>query len=147
MFGNDRASLRRVFLDVFAKQRAGQALEPLEALIARVIDMHAEYHGVLADPASLHRDQFPGTGDSNPFLHMAMHVAIGEQLAADRPSGLRDAYLKAGAHQPDNHSLEHAIMDCLGRVMWEAQRAGRAPDEAAYLACVRALASGGGMPR
>ena len=147
MFGNDRASLRRFFLDVFAKQRAGQALQPLESMVGGVTDMHPEYHALLADPESLHRDRFPGVGDGNPFLHMAMDVAIAEQVAADRPPGIRDAYLKAGARQPDKHALEHAIMECLGRAIWEAQSAGRAPDEAAYLGCVRALASSGGAPR
>ena len=147
MFGSDRASLRSFFLRVFARQRAGEPLEPLEAMVASVVDMHPEYHALLADPDSVHGDSFPGAGDGNPFLHMAMHVAIAEQLAADRPPGFRDAYVKAGPRHSDKHSLEHAVMECLGRVMWEARRAGKAPDEQAYLECVRALATPRGAPR
>ena len=136
MFGNDRASLRRFFLDVFAKQRDGATLEPLEATVGAVLGMHPEYHQLLADPDSVHRDTFPGMGDSNPFLHMAMHVSIAEQVSADRPAGIREAYLKACRRLPDTHTVEHAFMECLGETMWEAQRAGRAPDETAYLACI-----------
>jgi hypothetical protein len=28
-------------------------------------------------------------------------------------------------------------MECLGRMIWESQRAGRAPDGDAYIACVQ----------
>ncbi len=147
MFGSDRASLRRFFLEVFEKRRAGRALEPLETIVASVLDMHPEYHDVLADPESVHMDRFPGMGESNPFLHLAMHVAIAEQVAADRPPGIREAYLEASARRPDGHRVEHALMECLVATMRHAQRAGRPPDESAYLECVRRLAGAGWAPR
>ena len=140
MYGSDRKSLRQFFVTVLAREQAGEQLEPMQSLVAGIIRMHPEYHGILADPESLDRDHFPEAGDTNPFLHMAMHVAIAEQVAADRPAGVRELYLKAREHHSDTHVAEHAIMECLGKVMWEAQRAGRAPDEAAYLACLRRLA-------
>ena len=31
------------------------------------------------------------------------------------------------------HDAEHRIIECLAEAMWEAQRSGRPPDEAAYL--------------
>jgi hypothetical protein len=31
------------------------------------------------------------------------------------------------------------MMECLGQALWEAQRKGQAPDEAAYLECLKAL--------
>jgi hypothetical protein len=34
-------------------------------------------------------------------------------------------------------------MECLAHSLWEAQRAGRAPDEPGYLACLQRLA---GLP-
>ncbi|HKL76856.1 MAG TPA: DUF1841 family protein [Gammaproteobacteria bacterium] len=40
----------------------------------------------------------------------------------------------------DTHAAEHEMMECLGRSLWEAQRAGQEPDEQAYLECVRKLA-------
>ena len=147
MFGDDRARLRGFFLRVYARARAGEVLEPLESLVGNVIDMHPEYHPVLADAESLHRDRFPGARDGNPFLHMAMHVTIAEQLGSDRPAGLRDAYLKAAEVHPDNHHLEHAIMECLGQTMWQAQQHDAVPDEQAYLRCVQRLATRAKAPR
>ena len=34
-------------------------------------------------------------------------------------------------------------MECLGTMLWEAQRAGRAPDGNAYIACVQRRATRG----
>ena len=147
MFGGDRARLRGFFLQVHASRRAGKPLGPLESLVGDVIERHPEYHALLAEQESLYRDRFPETGDGNPFLHMAMHVTIAEQLASDRPVGFRDAYLKAAGHHSDNHHLEHAVMDCLGQVMWQAQQDGATPDEQAYLRCVQRLAAGVKGPR
>src|SRR5688572_21613590 len=42
-----REQLRRMYVEAWRKQRAGEALEPLEAQVARVIAEHPEYHGVL----------------------------------------------------------------------------------------------------
>lgn len=144
MYGSDRRSLRQFFLATFARERAGETLEPMQSLVAGIIRMHPEYHALLADPESVERDDFPGAGDTNPFLHMAMHVAIAEQVAVDRPAGVRDLYLQLRERLPDNHAVEHAVMECLGRIMWQAQHDGRAPDEQAYLACLARLAGGAG---
>jgi len=35
------------------------------------------------------------------------------------------------------HAAEHAMMEALGETLWEAQRAGAAPDEKGYLARLR----------
>ena len=146
MYGSDRKQLRQFFLDTFARAQAGEPLEPIQSVVAGIIRMHPEYHALLADPESVDRDHFPEAGDTNPFLHMAMHVAIAEQVQADRPAGVRELYLKARDRLPDNHAVEHAVMECLGRVMWAAQREGRAPDERAYLDCLRRLVEGAGGP-
>jgi hypothetical protein len=35
------------------------------------------------------------------------------------------------------HEAHHEAMDCLGRMIWESQRASRPPDGQAYLDCVQ----------
>ncbi len=140
MLVQDRDQARQVFLDAWAKRQAGAALEPLEAVVAGVIEAHPEYHGVLARPqAAIEADFEPAGGRENPFLHMGMHIAIHEQLATDRPPGIRALYRMAQARMPDTHALEHRLMECLGDVLWQARRTGRPPDERAYLECVRRL--------
>ena len=111
----------------------------MEQVIASVITAHPRYHGMLAEPASVFRD-FPLEGEeTNPFLHMAMHIAVIEQISSDRPVGIRACYdaLRGGYH--DTHELEHAMMACLSVSLREAQEANREPDEQAYLARIQQL--------
>ncbi|MBW2475391.1 MAG: DUF1841 family protein [Deltaproteobacteria bacterium] len=140
MFGQNREDLRRFFLTSWNKRSAGQPLQPLERLVAEVIEQHPEYHAYLGDEDQLQQDFGPEQGQTNPWLHMGMHITIGEQLGADRPPGIRSAYQRLVLRHGDSHAVEHAMMECLSAVLWEAQRSGTAPDEQAYLACVKKLA-------
>jgi len=140
MFGQNREQLRRFFQASWAKRLDGQALQPLERLVTDVIDQHPEYQPHLRDEEGLQREFSPDLGETNPWLHMGMHITLGEQLGADRPPGIRELYRQIAARHADRHTAEHAMMDCLGVVLWQAQRAGDAPDEAAYLECLRRLA-------
>ncbi|MCB1878369.1 MAG: DUF1841 family protein [Chromatiales bacterium] len=140
MYSQDRDQLRRVYCSVFAKMHDDAAMEPMEQAIARVIGMHPEYHRLLASPeTAIGADYLPEMGESNPFLHMGLHLALHEQLATDRPAGIRTAYQTLISVR-DVHDAEHAISECLATVLWEAQRDHREPDEAAYLRCIRVLA-------
>ena len=119
----------------------GAPLTALESIIADVIRLHPEYHAMLEDGGrSLDRDWLPEGGETNPFLHMGMHIAIREQLSIDRPAGIKAAYDALLHHTGDVMQTEHAMLECLGETLWRAQRENRLPDEDAYLACIRALA-------
>lgn len=129
-----RDELRRVYAEAWRKRRAGLPIEPLEAQVADVIALHPEYHAALErDVDALARDYTPEGGQSNPFLHMGLHLAVRDQIATDRPAGLRQAFENLARRTGDAHEAEHRIIECLAEAMWEAQRAGRPPDEAAYL--------------
>ena len=137
--GRQRDKMRRTFVDVWRKHSSGTPLEPLEQSIAAVIDAHPEFQGMLADPDSMVRDYSAQGGETNPFLHMGMHIAIVEQITSDRPTGIRvlhDALRRCFA---DTHELEHAMVQCLAESLWEAREHGQAPDEQRYLSCVRRL--------
>jgi len=135
MFGQDRNALRSAFFEAWRKHRAGEPAEPLETAIAQIAERHPEYHRLLEQPdAHIERDY----GDqTNPFLHMAMHLALHEQLSTGRPAGIQEAYQALLGKYQDAHAAEHQMMDCLGEALWQAQRSGGAPDEAAYLDCLR----------
>ncbi len=140
LFGQNRDELRRFYVTTWAKRRRGETLEGLEAQVAGVIEQHPEYHPLLADEdAAIGGEWHADSGDSNPFLHMGMHIAILEQLSTDRPAGLRTAYQGLMMKLGDAHAVEHRMMECLGRIMWEAQQSGREPDERAYLACIQSI--------
>lgn len=139
MFGQNRDELRRFFVTSWQKHQARQPLQPLERLVAQIVESHPEYHAQIQRDGQLDRDFSPQQGETNPWLHMGMHVTLGEQLGADRPSGIRAIHRQLASRLGDSHSAEHAMMDCLGLILWEAQREARAPDEAAYLACLQKL--------
>jgi hypothetical protein len=141
MYGNDRDTLRRYYCTVWDKASAGQPLEPLERIIAEVIREHPEYQPVLARvETALEREYTPEMGQTNPFLHMGMHIAIQEQLGSNRPPGILDVYQRLCRRVGDSHAAEHAMMECLGEILWEAQRDAQEPDERAYLDRLRRLA-------
>ncbi len=141
MFTQDRRKLRQFFIDVWNKARAGgQALEPMEQMVAAIVRDHPEYHPLLEGGEEvLERDFTPEMGQSNPFLHMAMHIAIHEQVSTDRPAGIRDLYQRIGLKMKNPHEVEHAMMECLGEMLWQAQRSGTPPDEQAYLEKLKRL--------
>jgi hypothetical protein len=128
-----RDELRRVYVEAWRKRRAGLPVEPLEAQVADVIALHPEYH------AALEHDEAPEGGQSNPFLHMGLHLAVRDQVATDRPAGLRAAFTALAQRLGSAHEAEHRIIGCLAEAMWEAQRTGRPPDERAYLEAVLRL--------
>lgn len=140
IFGQNRDQLRQFYCDVWRKHCADEPLAPLETQIRDVIRIHPEYHPLLETPErALEREYLPELGETNPFLHMALHLALYEQLATDRPAGIRALAQQLRPRHADPHALEHAMMDCLAEAIWRSQRDGRPPDEAAYLRCLRRL--------
>ncbi len=144
MFNPSRDDVRRFFIDTWRKQRSGEILTPLEAMAADWIVEHPEYHAELEDAGrSAAHDYTPDEGRTNPFLHLSMHLAISEQLSIDQPPGIRAAHEKLAARCDCAHDAQHAIMECLGETIWEAQRTNTPPDSDAYLQRILRRASRG----
>jgi hypothetical protein len=141
MFGHDRATLRAQYGAAWRKARAGEPLSPLEQALASLIEDHPEYHALFGedDDAALQREFFPDGGQENPFLHLGLHMALREQVATDRPAGIRRIHKRLTARQGSPHAAEHVMMNCLGQALWEAQRSGQPPDESRYLDCLQRL--------
>lgn len=131
MFSQQRDQLRQVFQASWHKYQQHQALQGVETLIVSVIQQHPEYQPLLTDTDALHQDY---TAQTNPFLHMAMHITLAEQVQADQPAGIRHIYQRLLRRIPDPHQAEHRMLDCLAQILTEAQGAGRQPDVIAYLA-------------
>ena len=132
-----RADMRRTFTEVWRKLGASEPLSALEQIIADIIRMHPEYQKLLMQPdQSLDRDWTPEGGQTNPFLHMGLHIAIREQLSIDRPPGVKAAHAALLKQTGDAHAAEHAMLECLAETLWRSQREGRLPDDQAYLDCI-----------
>jgi hypothetical protein len=138
MFGSDRKQLRQTFFNAWRKRSAGEVMTPLEEMVSQVVAMHPEYHAQLENPdQGLEKDYLPEAGESNPFLHMAMHISLLEQVSTDRPPGIRQLHQRLCQKMGDEHQAEHQLMECLAQMLWEAQANQRMPDERAYLECIR----------
>ncbi|MFL6618764.1 MAG: DUF1841 family protein [Povalibacter sp.] len=135
-----RDQLRNVYIEAWRKRREGLPMEPLEMQIADVIQLHPEYQAALTKSESvLDRDYTPEGGQSNPFLHMGLHLAVRDQLATDRPVGIRKAFEAVAKRTGDAHEAEHQLIECLAETLWDAQRVGLPPDEMLYLQRVQKL--------
>ncbi len=137
MFTPSSDDVRRFFCEVFRKQRAGEILGPMDAIAADWIALHPEYDATLADvDTALARDYSVAGGATNPFLHLSMHLSISEQVSINQPPGIRAA-CNGLEQRIGQHEAHHQIMECLGEMLWTAQRNGAAPDADAYIECVR----------
>lgn len=137
-----QADVRRFFCGVYAKARDGQMLDAIETLANGWIEQHPHYHAELADlDGALRAMEQISESVDNPFLHLSMHLSISEQCSIDQPRSIRQAVELLSHRRNSLHESHHAAMDCLGKMIWESQRAGRAPDGAAYIDCVRCHAT------
>ena len=137
MFNPSRAEARRFFFETWRKYRSQAPLEGLERTAIEIILLHPEHHALLDDPQrNLDRDFSPQSGAVNPFLHLSLHLAIAEQVSIDQPRGISTAYRELAGRAASEHDALHVLLECLGAVVWRAQRDRAAPDEAAYLKCI-----------
>jgi hypothetical protein len=142
VFQPSQHDVRRFFCETARRVREGLPLEPMQAKAASWIAEHPEYAHDLADEATALAAQYTvESGQTNPFLHLSMHLALDEQVAIDQPSGIRQALELLARRTGALHSAHHDAMECLGEMVWASQRSGRPPDGEAYLEAVRRRAT------
>ncbi len=141
MFTPSQHDVRRFFCEAFKKQRSGEILTPLEAIARDWIMQHPEYDDLLNDVDAALVAEFPiEGGQSNPFLHLSMHLSITEQISIDQPPGIRSAFTQL-AQSRGEHEAHHEIMECLGEMLWQSQRTGQPPDGVAYIDAIKRRAT------
>ncbi|MHB8255429.1 MAG: DUF1841 family protein [Acidiferrobacter sp.] len=135
MWSTDRTTMRQVFYTAWQHFENQAPLDGVEALIVETLLAHPEYQTLFAKnlPADDTR------ADTNPFLHLGLHIALAEQIATDRPAGIASQWARLHKLTGDAHHARHLMMECLEETLWEAQHQGQMPNEAAYLARLRAL--------
>ncbi|MDP1693158.1 MAG: DUF1841 family protein [Burkholderiaceae bacterium] len=142
MFAPSQHDVRRFFCDTHSRQRQSLPLTPMQTLAAQWIAEHPQYHDDLADvDVALAASYTVEAGRTNPFLHLSMHLTIGEQVAIDQPRGIKQAFEWLAARLGSLHEAQHQVMECLGDMLWVSQRSGVPPDGQAYLDCVRKRAT------
>ena len=141
MFNPTRDQARDFLFEAWAKYRAAVPLTAMEAMAAEVIASHPECHPMFDDRERYlerHRDRDypPEFGETNPFLHINMHLSIREQVSIDQPQGVRGHHHALSTKHGSAVAAEHEMMDCLAEMLWHAQRQRTAPDAQIYLACL-----------
>ncbi len=131
---HDRDEMRKFFFEAWRKHKENQLVEPLESQIIEIILLHPEYHALFDHPENV-----TDTSESNPFLHVSLHLAVREQISTDRPQGIRTIYNKLCQKFHDSHMAEHQLLDCLGHILWDANRTNSLVDEKVYLEKLRQL--------
>ena len=141
MFVQNSDESRKFFIEVRRKVVERELLQPLEAMIADILSLHPEYETLLADEQKALSDEYIASNfDINPFLHLGLHVALQEQIQANRPQGISAIYQSLKLRGIANeHEIRHLMMQCLSESLYKAQTANAMPNETEYLACLRAI--------
>lgn len=131
---------RKVFFDAWQKELHGQPLTALEAIIVDVLKRHPEYQSIFSHQEAFENFQINlNQGDHNPFFHLSLHVAILEQVGANRPQGIKEIYKRLCQKHRDNTEAEHKMMEILAHALYTANQATGVADEKIYLENLRRL--------
>ncbi len=143
LFGNDRKQLRKIYFDAWQHAKNGESVTPLEQQIVAVIKIHPEYQTIFLKDIDqqIDKDFANVVGDENPFLHLGLHLGLREQLATNRPNGIRKIFQQYAEKIKQDHEAEHVFMEILAEFIWQAQQQGKNPDETLYLKKLRLLIS------
>jgi hypothetical protein len=137
MFNPSSDDVRRFFCETFRKQHANEILTPLETMAADWIRHHRIPRRAGRRRDALTRNYQVEGAQANPFLHLSMHLSIDEQISIDQPPGIRALATELTLKRDDAHAAQHEIMECLGRMIWNAQRTGTPPDGLAYIEAIK----------
>lgn len=134
LFNPSRDEVRQFFFAAWTKFRQQHTLTDLEKMAVGIMHMHPEYHAILDQPEHyLQQAYYPEMGETNPFLHMSLHLSIQEQISINQPTGITQAYGKLCTRYQEEHEAQHALLECLAETIWLAQRNQTGLDAAHYL--------------
>ncbi len=134
LFKPNRDQVREFFFNAWLKFKQKQMLEGIETIGIQVMQMHPEYHTILNDSARyMHKQYFPELGETNPFLHMSLHLSVLEQISINQPIGIANIYQQLLLQHQDVHDAQHELLDCLAETIWQAQRNQQSLDAEHYM--------------
>lgn len=138
MFNPTQQDSRRFFCETYRKTMAREVLTPLEAMASHWIVQHPEYESALMNVnTAVEADYSVEQGRPNPFLHLAMHLGVTEQISVDQPTGIRTLFTQLAQQLGSEHDAYHVLMECLALKIWEMQRHDKAFDNLGYIAAIQ----------
>ena len=136
MFSLDRNKQRKFLVRSWQKYTSNKPLEPLEEQLASIIEIHPEYHEIFDN---IDYEYFPEKGETNPFLHINLHLALRDQLSIDQPKGVKAVHQKLINYYKDPHVVEHLMMECIAEMIYLSQKNNKNMNQESYLNCIRSL--------
>lgn len=138
LYNPSRDQARQFLFDAWAKFKQHSVLTDLEKIAVEVMQMHPEYHAILDAPERYMSQQyFPEMGETNPFLHISLHLSIIEQISINQPIGIAQVYATLLEKYGDKHLAQHDVLDCLAETIWHAQRNNSGLDSEHYLGLLK----------
>ena len=141
MYDVNTTDVRRFFGHVWQLRQQPHLLDALQHKALRIMEAHPEYaHYLNHIDRYLDHNWTPEQGETNPFLHLSLHLSIQEQVGIDQPFGIRAIHQKlVGMHNDNWVKAEDEMMDALVETIWQAQRHNQGLDVNAYMTRLRKL--------
>ena len=141
MYDVNTHDVRRYFGHVWQNRLNPLQLDALQQKALRIIEAHPEYQTYLEHIEEyLDKNWTPEQGETNPFLHLSLHLSIQEQVGIDQPFGIRTIHQKLIGMYNDNWvKAEDEMMEALVETIWQAQRHNQGLDVNAYMTRLRKL--------
>ena len=136
MFTSDRSKQRQYLKQAWGKYTRHEQLEPLELQLAKIVEKHPEYQNIFNN---LDSEYFPEQGQTNPFLHINLHLTLQDQIRMDQPKGIKKIHTKLLVKVKDSHEVEHMMMEHIAEMIFNAQKNNSAFNLDGYIQALKEL--------
>ena len=136
MFTSDRSKQRQYLKQAWEKFTSQEQLEPLELQLSKIVEQHPEYQNLIKN---LDSEYFPEQGNTNPYLHINLHLTLQDQITMDQPKGIRDIHSQLIVKIKDAHEVEHMMMEHIAEMIFNAQKNNAAFDLDGYIKALKSL--------
>ena len=136
MFTSDRSKQRQYLKQAWEKYTSQEQLEPLELQLSKIVEQHPEYQNLIKN---LDSEYFPEQGNTNPYLHINLHLTLQDQITMDQPKGIRDIHSQLIVKIKDAHEVEHMMMEHIAEMIFNAQKNNAAFDIDGYIQALKSL--------
>ena len=136
MFTSDRSKQRQYLKQAWEKYTSHEQLEPLELQLSKIVEQHPEYQNLIKN---LDSEYFPEQGNTNPYLHINLHLTLQDQITIDQPKGIKEIYSQLLLKIKDAHEVEHMMMEHIAEMIFNAQKNNAAFDLDVYIQALKQL--------
>ena len=136
MFTSNRSKQRQYLKQAWEKFTSQEQLEPLELQLSKIVEQHPEYQNLIKN---LDSEYFPEQGNTNPFLHINLHLTLQDQITMDQPKGIKEIHSQLLLKIKDAHEVEHMMMEHIAEMIFNAQKNNAAFDLDVYIQALKQL--------